>query len=150
MDANQTEPRRAVPRKGGEAAREATHKKSLSVRREGTRQVKRNLDFYNLDRIISVGYRVKSHVATPSLGAPSTSSALFVPRALEKSRKDDGPRRGFPRNRVSLNRSPGEGEEPSWCSALPGRASQERAGGENWFVGGWEMWVHIVAPETAL
>ena len=43
---------------------EATHKKFLSVRREGNRQVKRLLDFYNLDMIISVGYRVKSHVAT--------------------------------------------------------------------------------------
>ncbi|MCK5034271.1 MAG: virulence RhuM family protein [Candidatus Sabulitectum sp.] len=43
---------------------EATHKKYLSVRQEGERQVKRNLDYYNLDMIISVGYRVKSHVAT--------------------------------------------------------------------------------------
>ncbi|MBM4309872.1 MAG: virulence RhuM family protein [Deltaproteobacteria bacterium] len=42
----------------------ATHKKFLSVRREGSRNVQRNLDFYNLDMIISVGYRVKSHVAT--------------------------------------------------------------------------------------
>jgi len=47
-----------------ELAREATHKKFLSVRQEGARQVQRNLDFYNLDMIISVGYRVKSHVAT--------------------------------------------------------------------------------------
>lgn len=43
---------------------EATHKKSLSVRKEGTREVKRQLDYYNLDMIISVGYRVKSSVAT--------------------------------------------------------------------------------------
>ena len=43
---------------------EATHKKYLSVRLEGNRKVKRLLDFYNLDMIISVGYRVKSHVAT--------------------------------------------------------------------------------------
>jgi len=43
---------------------EATHKKYLSVRQEGNRQVQRNLDFYNLDMIISVGYRVKSAVAT--------------------------------------------------------------------------------------
>ena len=48
----------------GEVAPEATHKKFLSVRREGSRDVQRNLDFYNLDAIISVGYRVKSHVAT--------------------------------------------------------------------------------------
>jgi hypothetical protein len=43
---------------------EATHKKFLSVRIEGKREVKRLRDYYNLDMIISVGYRVKSHVAT--------------------------------------------------------------------------------------
>ena|GEM_PF-93119 len=48
----------------GELEPEATHKKFLSVRQEGSRQVQRKLDFYNLDMIISVGYRVKSHVAT--------------------------------------------------------------------------------------
>ena len=44
----------------GELSAEATHKKHLSVRREGNRDVKRNLDYYNLDMIISVGYRVNS------------------------------------------------------------------------------------------
>jgi hypothetical protein len=48
----------------GELKREATHKEFLSVRREGSRNVNRTLDFYNLDAIISVGYRVKSAVAT--------------------------------------------------------------------------------------
>ena len=43
---------------------EATVKKYLTVRSEGTREVKRLLDYYNLDMIISVGYRVKSQVAT--------------------------------------------------------------------------------------
>lgn len=48
----------------GELLPEATVKKYLTVRREGQRDVKRLLDHYNLDMIISVGYRVKSHVAT--------------------------------------------------------------------------------------
>ena len=48
----------------GELKPEATVKKYLTVRQEGSRQVKRLLDYYNLDMIISVGYRVKSHVAT--------------------------------------------------------------------------------------
>ena len=48
----------------GELAPEATVKKYLTVRREGSREVNRLLDYYNLDMIISVGYRVKSHVAT--------------------------------------------------------------------------------------
>ena len=48
----------------GELHREATHKESLSVRQEGVRSVQRRVDFYNLDAILSVGYRVKSAVAT--------------------------------------------------------------------------------------
>ncbi len=48
----------------GELLPEATVKKYLTVQTEGNRQVKRLLDYYNLDMIISVGYRVKSHVAT--------------------------------------------------------------------------------------
>lgn len=48
----------------GELRREATHKEILSVRQEGKRKVQRKLDYYNLDMIIAVGYRVKSAVAT--------------------------------------------------------------------------------------
>ncbi len=47
-----------------ELQRGETHKESLSVRREGARSVRRRVDFYNLDAILSVGYRVKSAVAT--------------------------------------------------------------------------------------
>ncbi len=43
---------------------EATIRKFRIVQKEGTRDVARMVDFYNLDMIISVGYRVKSHVAT--------------------------------------------------------------------------------------
>lgn len=38
----------------------STIKESLIVRQEGNRRVERNIKFYNLDVIISVGYRVKS------------------------------------------------------------------------------------------
>ncbi len=48
----------------GELQLGATHKDFLSVRQEGSRSVQRRVDFYNLDAIISVGYRVKSGVAT--------------------------------------------------------------------------------------
>jgi hypothetical protein len=48
----------------GELSPEATVKEYLTVQREGERQVKRVLEYHNLDMIISVGYRVKSHVAT--------------------------------------------------------------------------------------
>jgi hypothetical protein len=48
----------------GELERGATHKESLLVRQEGAREVRQSADFYNLDAILSVGYRVKSAVAT--------------------------------------------------------------------------------------
>jgi hypothetical protein len=48
----------------GELVPEATVKKYLTVRREGSRDVSRELEYYNLDMIISVGYRVKSAIAT--------------------------------------------------------------------------------------
>ena len=48
----------------GELTPAATVKNFLTVRQEGTRQVSRSLEYYNLDAIISVGYRVKSRVAT--------------------------------------------------------------------------------------
>ena len=43
-----------------ELGREATIRKFRIVRQEGNRQVRRAIDHYNLDVIISVGYRVKS------------------------------------------------------------------------------------------
>jgi len=48
----------------GELVPEATIRKFRIVQKEGKRDVARMVDFYNLDMIISVGYRVKSHVAT--------------------------------------------------------------------------------------
>ncbi len=48
----------------GELFSEVTVKRILTVQQEGTRQVQRQLEYYNLDMIISVGYRIKSHVAT--------------------------------------------------------------------------------------
>jgi len=48
----------------GELQPESTIKDFLIVRVEGSREVNRTIDFYNLDVIISVGYRIKSHVAT--------------------------------------------------------------------------------------
>jgi hypothetical protein len=48
----------------GELDRERTVAKYATVQNEGGREVIRDLDFYNLDAIISVGYRVTSHVAT--------------------------------------------------------------------------------------
>lgn len=48
----------------GELSQEATAENFSVVQTEGERQVNRNLKFYNLDAIISVGYRVNSTRAT--------------------------------------------------------------------------------------
>jgi hypothetical protein len=48
----------------GELSESATIKDYLIVRLEGQREVQRNIAHYNLDMVISVGYRVKSVIAT--------------------------------------------------------------------------------------
>ncbi len=48
----------------GELRPDSTIRKFRIVQVEGKRQVTRKVDFYNLDVIISVGYRVKSHRGT--------------------------------------------------------------------------------------
>ena len=47
-----------------EITRQATVRKFRTVQKEGSREVSRDLEFYNLDAIISVGYRVNSFQAT--------------------------------------------------------------------------------------
>lgn len=48
----------------GELDEHATCKNFLQVRQEGARQVTREIPFYNLDMIISLGYRIRSVIAT--------------------------------------------------------------------------------------
>ena len=48
----------------GELDESSTCRKFRQVQKEGTRNITRELPFYNLDMIISLGYRVKSIVAT--------------------------------------------------------------------------------------
>ena len=50
--------------KEGELEQEATVKEYLTVQKEGKREVSRKVKYYNLDVIISVGYRVKSKRGT--------------------------------------------------------------------------------------
>lgn len=50
--------------KSGELKEDATIRKIRIVQKEGSREVARDVDFYNLDAIIAVGYRVNSHQAT--------------------------------------------------------------------------------------
>ncbi|MFH1626849.1 MAG: virulence RhuM family protein [bacterium] len=48
----------------GELDKMTTVKNFLTVQKEGKREVSRNIEYYNLDLIISIGYRVKSAIAT--------------------------------------------------------------------------------------
>ena len=50
--------------KTGELHENATTRKIRVVQREGNRDLNRELDFYNLDAVIAVGYRVNSFEAT--------------------------------------------------------------------------------------
>lgn len=47
-----------------ELAMDSTVKEFLTVQKEGNRKVERKVKYYNLDMIISLGYRIKSKVAT--------------------------------------------------------------------------------------
>lgn len=47
----------------GELVREATVKKYLTVQTEGSRQISRNLDHYNLQMIVAVGFKVNNQRA---------------------------------------------------------------------------------------
>ena len=47
----------------GEFDEDRTYKKFLLVQTEGKRQVRRNIDHYNLDMIIALGYRIQSQIA---------------------------------------------------------------------------------------
>lgn len=55
--------------KEGELGERATCRKFRQVRSEGSRSVERDVEHYNLDVIISVGYRVKSLRARDSYSA---------------------------------------------------------------------------------
>ena len=47
-----------------ELSKEATVRKIRTVQTEGSHNVERKVEYYNLDMIISLGYRIKSKIAT--------------------------------------------------------------------------------------
>lgn len=54
--------------KSEELEKKLTIRKFLIVQKEGNREINRGVDFYNLDAIISVGYRVNSKRGSVVLG----------------------------------------------------------------------------------
>ena len=76
----------------GELTEERTVSKMEIVRMEGNRQVKRETVFYNLDAVISVGYRVNSIRATQFRQWATSVLREFAIRGyvLDKKRMENG------------------------------------------------------------
>ena len=76
----------------GELEEKATTEKISVVRQEGSREVNRSLHFYNLDAVISVGYRVNSIRATQFRQWVTSVLREFAIRGyvLDKKRMENG------------------------------------------------------------
>ena len=74
----------------------ATIRKFRIVQREGNRDVNREIDFYNLDTIIAVGYRVNSYKATQFRIWATTTLKEFIIKGfvLDDERLKQGKRLG--------------------------------------------------------
>lgn len=79
-----------------ELQKEATIRKIRIVQKEGSRDVARDVDFYNLDAIIAVGYRVNSYQATQfRIWATKTLSEFIIKGfVLDDERLKQGKRFG--------------------------------------------------------
>ena len=80
----------------GELLKNSTISKMETVQKEGNRNVKRNVDFYNLDAIIAVGYRVNSKKATKfRIWATSVLKDYIIKGfKIDKERMKNGPKFG--------------------------------------------------------
>lgn len=79
-----------------ELNRDSTISKMEIVQKEGNRNVKRNIEFYNLDAIIAVGYRVNSKKATQfRIWATKVLKEYMIKGfAIDKERLENGPKFG--------------------------------------------------------
>ncbi len=75
--------------KQNELVIEATIRKFRIVQNEGNPQVTRNLDFYNLEAIISVGYRVNSGRATQFRQWATSDFDKEIKKLLPKEKSDE-------------------------------------------------------------
>jgi hypothetical protein len=72
----------------GELSEAATIRKIRIVQEEGKRPVTREVDFYNLDAIIAVGYRVNSRQSPPCGCFPALRATINLPSRSEGKIKD--------------------------------------------------------------
>ena len=76
-----------------ELNKSATVKEILTVQKEGKRKVKRNIEYYNLDAIISTGYRINSERATQfRIWATKVLNELYDAAVSQIRDKCDGQR----------------------------------------------------------
>ena len=80
----------------GELNKDSTVSKMETVQKEGNRNVRRNIDVYNLDAIIAVGYRVNSKRATQfRIWATKTLKEYIIKGyVVDKERLKNGPKFG--------------------------------------------------------
>ena len=122
----------------GELQAAATVKEFLIVRQEGTRQVSRMVEHYNLDAIISVGYRVKRRRRhpLPHLGHPETSR-VYRQGVRPRRRAAQESRPAGEHRVLRLCRRPGHaprahaharpGNSETWCVGLLSKRASENA-----------------------
>lgn len=91
----------------GELQRAGTLQKIWTVQTEGQRQVRREIEVYNLDAIISVGYRVNSAQATQFRIWATQTLREFVIKVffLDDERLKLGPSKATLRKRSSVSKS---------------------------------------------
>ena len=79
-----------------ELNKDSTTEKISVVRKEGNRNVKRNIEFYNLDTIIAVGYRVNSKKATQfRIWATNVLKKYIIKGfVIDKEKMKNGPKFG--------------------------------------------------------
>lgn len=79
-----------------ELSKDSTTEKISVVQKEGNRKVKRNIEFYNLDAIIAVGYRVNSKKATKfRIWATKILKEYMIKGfVIDKERLENGPKFG--------------------------------------------------------
>ena len=79
-----------------ELNKDSTTEKISVVRKEGNRNVKRNIEFYNLDAIIAVGYRVNSKKATQFRIQATNVLKKYIIKGfvIDKEKMKNGPKFG--------------------------------------------------------
>jgi len=92
----------------GELSQDATLRKIRRVQKEGNREVTRQIEFYNLDAIISVGYRVNSSQAT--------QFRIWATQTIGKPKKNKKGNKKVPATKS------GEARQEPWPNSCSGSA----------------------------